>query len=80
MDDLISRQAAINIVEKWFEFMELNGDICIDGLISLPTAEPEIIRCKECIYYENENSGLCDLGGSWDPDDYCSNGRRYKHG
>ena len=34
--DLISRQAAIDVVEKWFGKIELNPDICIDGLISLP--------------------------------------------
>ena len=39
--DLISRQAAIDVVEKWFGKIGLNPDICIDGLISLPSAQPE---------------------------------------
>ena len=39
-----------------------------------------IIHCKECVYYENDTYGLCDLGGEWAPDDYCSYGRRPKHG
>jgi transcriptional regulator with XRE-family HTH domain len=49
MDDLISRQAAINVVEKWFGKIGLNPDICIDGLISLPSAQPEQrwIPCSE---------------------------------
>ena len=41
MSDLISRQAAIDVVEKWFGKIGLNPDICIDGLISLPSAQPE---------------------------------------
>ena len=44
MDDLISRQAAIDVVEKWFGKIGLNPDICIDGLISLPSAQPEPIK------------------------------------
>ena len=45
-DDLISRQAAIDVVEKWFGKIGLNPDICIDGLISLPSAQPERKRGK----------------------------------
>ena len=45
--DLISRQAAIDVVEKWFSKIQLNGDICCDGIRSLPSAEPE--KCGDCI-------------------------------
>ena len=45
--DLISRQAAIDVVEKWFGKIGLNPDICIDGLISLPSAQPEPLTDKE---------------------------------
>ena len=44
MSDLISRQAAIDVVEKWFGKIGLNPDICIDGRISLPSAQPEPIN------------------------------------
>ena len=37
----ISREAAIDIVEKWFNKIQLNGDICCDGIRSLPSVEPE---------------------------------------
>ncbi len=62
MAEYIERQAAINVVKKWFDFIELNGDICIDGLISLPdtdVVERKVgkwlksawsIRCSECGY------------------------------
>ena len=39
--DCISRQAAIDVVEKWFNKIQLNGDICCDGIRSLPSVEPE---------------------------------------
>lgn len=41
LGDLISRQEAIDLVDKYFKMIELNGEICIDGLISLPTARSE---------------------------------------
>lgn len=42
MADLIDRQEAIDVVRKWFALIGLNGDICIDGITSLPAAESEI--------------------------------------
>ena len=42
MDDLISRQAAIEVVKKYFEaYLEANPDICLDGIRSLPSAKPK---------------------------------------
>ena len=41
IDDLISRQAAIDMVDGWFKKIGLNGDICLDGLRTLPSAQPE---------------------------------------
>ena len=46
--DAISRQQAIEIVEKYFEKIGLNGDICVDGLRQLPPIQPEIVHCKDC--------------------------------
>ena len=39
MSDLIDRQRAIDVVDRYFKFIELNGDICIDGLKMLPSAQ-----------------------------------------
>lgn len=39
--DLISRAEAIDIVDGWFKRIGLNGDICLDGLRQLPSAEPK---------------------------------------
>ena len=50
MNDLIYRQAAIDALD------------CINGteevLRSLPSAQPEIVRCKDCI--KHRKSGLCE--------------------
>ena len=46
MSDLISRDEAIDVVQKWFDRIKLNGDICIDGLRSLSSAKPERKRGK----------------------------------
>lgn len=67
-DELIWKQDAIDVVQKWFDRIELCGDICIDGLISLPSAQPEIIYCKDCVkhnkghgyYYDGTVIGIKD--------------------
>ena len=49
-DDLISRQAAIDVVKgidrSFVKYIE-----------ELPLAQPEITRCKDCIYFTPEKSG-----------------------
>lgn len=40
--DCISREATIDVVRKWFDKIQLNGDICLDGIISLPSVTPSI--------------------------------------
>lgn len=46
MNDLIYRHDAIDLVKKWFLEIGLNGDICLDGLRSLPPAQ-QWISCSE---------------------------------
>ena len=55
MNDLIDRQAAIDIVE--FECGEWSGlaKTIAEEIKQLPSAEPEIIHCKDCIYYDPEH-------------------------
>jgi len=49
-------------------------------LSTLPSAEPEIIRCKDCIYQTESWSGIkyCEAHGDHigKDYDYCSNARR----
>lgn len=86
MSDLISRQAAIERINKQREHLRPNlypqdeiGDsayrICAEFIERLPSAEPEIVRCKDCKYFSESNSfsGKCTLRGDFIfTNDYCS--------
>lgn len=89
MDDLISRQDAIDAVN---EALNNSATLSVDGSVayyekeydglwkaryiieSLPSAQPEIIRCKDCKHYDGRP---CGIVGWWNsPDDFCSKGER----
>ena len=105
MDDLISRQAAIDVVEGGTELIRRvldNMDVvigerdkfayglgllesCIEDLSGLPSAQSEIIRCKNCKHYQysdNRAFGFpvkrCEWTGfeDVDDDDFCSRAER----
>ena len=54
MEDLISRQAAIDAIYKCTDIYVNNLPIMIDkaeaykAISELPSTQPEIIRCKDC--------------------------------
>jgi hypothetical protein len=72
MSDLIDRQAAIDALNS------INGTAELDEAFfmieNLPSAQPEVIRCKDCVHY--------DIGFPYDrclitdkyaeEDDFCS--------
>ena len=68
MDDLISRQAAIDaLIRKGKPVNNGDGTMTItlmsDGVIketleALPSAQPKIIRCMECKYYGEGLPGI----------------------
>jgi len=94
--DLIDRAEAIDALrtherkpsKKWFDNqldIEWNNaiDICCYDIEDLPSAQPEIIHCRDCRHwytgdgYNHENGAQCALTHMWmSPDDYCSYGRR----
>ena len=46
---------------------------------ALPLAQPKIIRCKDCRYYNAEEKECLDLlghGRRWEEDDFCSYGAK----
>lgn len=64
MSDLISRQAAIDKLDPLFE------SLAIDKIKALPSAQPEVIRCDECRYYNMKSHrceplGLITCDGFW---------------
>ena len=98
MNDLISRQAAIDALKKisfshWFECGEylsedtreieiINSNKAFEAIEALPSAQPEIIRCKDCKY--NATSKKCLNPNSFflvpADDDYCSYAERREDG
>lgn len=60
--DLISRQAAISHLTAVKACVDDDTQEFVDALISdfgkLPSAQPEIIRCKECEYGNQDEDGL----------------------
>ena len=76
MSDLISRQAAIDV---FYELWGTSLTRTIDAIKHLPSAEPGIIWCKDCRYYNSEEKECLDLlghGRRWEEDDFCSYGER----
>ena len=51
--DLISRQAALDALMEAFCDTMIES-ICKDTIEALPSAQPEIVRCKDC-KYSDEN-------------------------
>jgi len=61
MDDLISRQAAIDALHMHLMYRmgtDSNKKRLDDWINSLPSAHPEIIRCRECKFASGD-SRIC---------------------
>jgi len=90
MHDLISRQAAIDAIRastsKYTGFMEMEmytDDDAVEAIEALPSAQPELIRCKDCKFYRPEID-MCDEPHSTahnvvHEDDFCSKAERKEH-
>ena len=85
MDDFISRQAAIDAAcdgaDEWDGGRNEWRDKFITEFIeTVPSAQPEIIRCKDCKYAEiadpedNQDGYICQFhrGSIWFSESYCS--------
>ena len=83
MSDLIDRQAAIDALVKairedpYYDSNEpINGlGVCDVRVIlnDLPSAQPEIIRCKECMHNGTVDT---DCPIDWNGKEYCNFGER----
>lgn len=86
--DCISRQAAITAIQKAYADTEGGTDKCavwknvgltnaLHIMQDLPSAQSEIIRCKDCRY--TDEYGVCQSSKGLaiqDDDDYCSHAER----
>ena len=82
MKDLISRQDAVDAMEEskktYFDRRVIIGKMQ-DIVNNLPPAQPEIIRCKDCRFYQPmiDQDDLCDYRQMQVfEDDYCSRAER----
>ena len=85
MSDLIERQKAIDVLIS--EPPEMNyGFWYAEKIKALPSAQPEIGRCKDCIWYELPSHKITENCVRWmksngillpiKPDDFCSRAER----
>ena len=79
MNDLISRQAAIKALKgltTWWA--ELDPEDAVSAIENLPSAQPEIIRCKDCKHIRHCGPGkaMCQDGKIHELDWYCADGER----
>lgn len=90
MSDLIDRQAAIDAVRSYMADNEIEDrDWHADGIAydikRLPAAQPEIVRCKDCKWWERRNDGSYGYCHSCKHSFYSANWeiiiyRKYKEG
>lgn len=89
MDDLISRQSAIDVADRAdctelaVEDVKKVTDEVVKEIKKLPSAQPEIIRCKDCKHWttmvERPKHGTCDQWCTLNVtrrDEYCSKAER----
>ena len=84
MDDLISRQAAIEVVQNRHMMLSKEKVLLINDLDKLPPAQTEIIRCKDCKYWDTTwqndyapNYHYCPMiDGTRRNDFYCADAER----
>lgn len=89
MDDMISRQAAIDVLHGYFDGALETDTICPKDLYNLfeiiPSAGPEIVRCKDCKYWREHKYAketkryipFCGFNAIYTKsDDFCSKGTR----
>ena len=87
MDDLISRQAAIDAIEK-NAYRHTYLEQIIDIVSALPSAQPESVRGKDCKYSHMTYDGNCKYCDIWFPyeqeympgDYYCGSAERRQDG
>jgi len=83
MSDYIKREDAIDWIKSEREensaYGEAEGLKIAEQLVKgMPSADVvEVVRCKDCIHYDEHTRWQCDkFGQSVNADDYCSYGER----
>jgi len=75
-EDTISRQAAIDLLKqmrKDGDMIPWEGKDVFARIRKLPSAQPEIIRCKDCKYHYK---GICPIERYFSLDGFCGRAER----
>lgn len=79
MDDLINREEAYKVLTDYYHHKtDVQHKALRDALSRVPSAQPEIIRCKDCKWYDTampmtEGFCYCDkFGLVFGYNDFCS--------
>ena len=78
MADLIDRQALLGWFENWSDYDEFSVGYITGVIKDEPSAQPEIIRCKDCKYYDGNPCEIVDYYNT--ADDFCSYAERRTDG
>ena len=82
MSDTIYRQAAINTLADMHCKSDEDGYVWIirsdawARIDALPSAQPEIIRCKDCKYWISHDKRCVYLNHGFAPNMWCCHGER----
>lgn len=78
--DLISRKAAIDAINNAFDRETLlRGfvrSIALRAIRDMPSAQPEIIRCKDCMYWVAHDKWCVYMNHGFAPNMWCCHGER----
>ena len=80
-NDLINRQTAIEEIQHAFDRETLLNSfvrkVAVDALKTTPSAQPKIIRCKDCKWHNGEiNQCNAQICASMRGEDFCSRAER----
>lgn len=79
VNDCINRQDAVKTMYDACEDIDdesLHIDVIVDALENLPSAEPEIIRCRDCKHHDGIRCFRWNSTIITGFDDFCSNAER----
>lgn len=65
MSDLISRKAVVDFLmdtADGYDYIETRTDKMIEDIKKIPSAEPEIIRCKDCKHWTQSTGKMKGYG------------------
>ena len=83
-DDLVFRKAAIDALMAAIDDVGiLDGDDIKAVFDNLPSAQPDIVHCRECIHWRYDTDHTCRYYGGASPRlaiDFCSKGERREDG